>query len=191
MYRHFTKGENFFMKYTKIGKTFASPRLLELVIGSSISSIICLAVMFLYSNSLSALRAEDTITNLERIKAAACELTVKLDKMNLSYGEMKVKGYAVINYENIWYLVCNLRDVKAEKNINPKDLLKEYKKHKDELGLMFVSNSEFDAMHNNHEEHSEEDKYIAVFLRFSSAKQKFVKPSDSNENFANLLYLYD
>ena len=172
------------------GKKIISPRVLEILIGSSMSAIICLSVMYFFSGSLSQLRADDVMTNIERIKETAYELTVKLDKMNLSYGEMKLKGYSVINYENIWYLVCNLRDIQANKNINQKDIFKKFEKYKNELDLMFVSNDDFDSIYNNHE-YAGENKYIAVFLRFSSAKQRHMAPSDSNGNFVNLLYLYD
>ncbi len=107
------------------------------------------------SSSVTSLRANDVIRNVNDIMQTAHDVSVELDKNKAAEAQLKMKGCSVVKKDDAWYLVCDLDDMTSGNNMEEEFIRSRFKQAHYHDGL----------------ELEEDDYTMSIFLRYSSAKK--------------------
>jgi len=144
-------------------------RVWEFIILTAIGSVVCVFIMFSLASRFTCLKANEVMSSINSMIDEAYKTSKELEKMNITAAKMDIDGCVLVNNGNAWYMLCNLNEMtngdEDEQNLILKDFVK-YKKHG---SLMLTSASEIENI-KGLDVSTGEEKYIAMFIRFSSAK---------------------
>ena len=156
------------MKYREVNEHIGI-KILGFIILITVAGVMGGFAMFARSGRFDSMMANEVLINIDSIAKEAYEASEKLDKMNMSVTKMDIEGGTIVKSSGAWYVVYNLHEMTNGDKHEQELILKNFAKYKQQSELIPASALSL-------EEFSSE-KYIAMFIRFSSAKENLVSLS--------------
>ena len=139
-------------------------KILGFIILITIAGVMSGFAMFSMTGRLDSMKANEVLININSIAKEAYEASKRLDETNMSVTKMDIdEGCTLVKSSGAWYMVCNLNDITNGDKYEQEIVLKNFAKYKKQSGLIPESAPFLEEFAS--------EKYIAMFIRFSSAKQ--------------------